>query len=287
MIAKGIETIDDVLGPRKEWPDGTQAGMATVRPSDGAVVAIYAGDDSRSRNAATQDNVQAGSTFKVFGLIAALEGNKDKEGAEPLSLKSRFSGRSPYRPKASPEQIKNFGGSQYGQIDLLTATANSVNTVYAQMNERVDPAFTKATAIKAGLSAKTTGLDSNVANVLGSAAPHVVDMASAYSTIAAQGKRAEPYTITKISRVEDRSVLHQYTPKPTQVFEPDVMADTQYAMQQVIKRGSGEYAQNLGRPAAGKTGTSSNNRSAWFVGFTPQYATAVALVQRGRGRRRG
>ncbi len=277
MIAKGIETIDDVLGPRKEWPEGTEAGMATVRPSDGAVVAIYAGDDSRSRNAATQDNVQAGSTFKVFGLIAALEGNKDKEGAEPLSLKSRFSGRSPYRPKGSPEQIKNFGGSQYGQIDLLTATANSVNTVYAQMNERVDPAFTKATAIKAGLSAKTTGLDSNVANVLGSAAPHVVDMASAYSTIAAQGKRAEPYTITKISRVEDRSVLHQYTPKPTQVFEPDVMADTQYAMQQVIKRGSGEYAQNLGRPAAGKTGTSSNNRSAWFVGFTPQYATAVAL----------
>ncbi|MFZ0160483.1 MAG: transglycosylase domain-containing protein, partial [Kineosporiaceae bacterium] len=281
LIAKGVDAVDEVLGPRKKWPGGTQVGMATVRPSDGAVVAVYAGDDERARNAATLDQVQAGSTFKPFALIAALEGNPAKKGAEPLSLRSRFSGRSPLKIDEDPFEIKNFGrgnGAQYGQIDLLTATANSVNTVYVQLNERVSPRFTEATAVKAGLPKDTPGINQgNIANVLGSAAPHVLDMASAYGTIAAQGKHADPYMIASIHRIDDKSVVYTYKPKPTQVFEPSVMADASYAMQQVIRRGSGEYAQNLGRPAAGKTGTSSSNKSAWFCGFTPQYATAVAM----------
>ena len=113
--------------------------------------------------------------------------------------------------------------------------------------------------------------------MLGSAAPHVLDMAGAYATFAAEGTRARPFTVSSVTRIEDKGVVYAYTPRAEQVFEPGVIADATYAMQQVIRRGSGSYAQGLGRPAAGKTGTSSDNKSAWFMGFTPQLSTAVAL----------
>ncbi|MBL8930705.1 MAG: penicillin-binding protein [Kineosporiaceae bacterium] len=286
LIQQGIESVDEILGPRDDWPDGTEVGMVTLRPEDGAVLSIYAGDDKNNYSAVTQAQLQAGSTFKVFGLIAALEGNPDVEGAEPLSLRSRFSGRSPYKLKQRDDQgameAKNFGrgnGAQYGQIDLLTSTANSVNTVYAQLNERVTPGFTRRVAVRAGLPEKTYGLKDNPLNVLGSASPHVIDMASAYATIAAQGKRNDPYVIDQILSLDRKKTFFRHPVKTEQVFDPGVMADTTHALRQVVQRGSGSYAQNLGRPAAGKTGTSSSNRSAWFVGFTPQLVTAVGMYR--------
>jgi membrane peptidoglycan carboxypeptidase len=276
LIEKGIAAVDDVLGKRSTWPTGTQVGIASIEPGTGAVRAVYAGDDERSRNTVTQDQVIAGSTMKPFALIPALEGTNKEE---PLSLRSRFSGRSPYKLQETKVPVKNFGkgdGQQFGMIDLMTATANSVNTVYAQLNERVTPGVTRQTALKAGLP-ESAGIENNQVNVLGSAAPHVLDMASAYATIAAEGKRAKPYMITSINRIEDKGVVYTPPREIEQVFDRTVMADTTHALRQVVERGSGSYAQNLGRPAAGKTGTSSGNKSAWFVGFTPQLSTAVAL----------
>jgi membrane peptidoglycan carboxypeptidase len=281
MIAAGIKSVDEVLGARKSWPTGTEVGIASVRPGDGAIQAIYGGDDKDSFNAATQAGLQAGSTFKVFGLIAALEGNPGKPGAAPLSLRSRFSGRSPYELQDG-KKVFNYGrgnGEQFGQIDLLDATAHSVNTVYAQLNERVDPAFTEQVAIQAGLPEDTPGLEANALNLLGSASPHILDLASAYATIAAGGRHAEPYAITQIGTVDKKRLIYKHEVRPVQVFDPGVMADTTYALRQVVQRGTGTYARALGRPAAGKTGTSSDNKSASFVGFTPQLATAVGLYR--------
>jgi membrane peptidoglycan carboxypeptidase len=251
---------------------GVRVGLVSIKPGNGAIVAMYGGPNSIKQpfNAATQARMQAGSTFKPFALITAL--------TQGISLSSRFSGSSPKVVKGFARPVVNFGGEQFGQIDLVKATEDSVNTVYAQLNVKVGPDKTRETAIAAGMPSTTAGLEANPANVLGTASPHVIDMADAYATIAAQGVHADPYTVAKITSTDGG--VH-YTAKPAlqRVFDPDVMADTSYAMQQVVLHGTGVGASALGRPAAGKTGTTTNNVSGWFDGFTPQLATAVGMYR--------
>jgi membrane peptidoglycan carboxypeptidase len=293
MIAEAVAAVADVLGPRKEWKRGTQAALATVDPATGAVKAIYGGDGSRSQNAAALDQVPAGSTFKPFGLVAALEGKRPrvddpKKDCAPvaadtgLNLRSRFDGSSPRRIAGyAGGKVYNFGsppGEQFGMIDLMSATAHSVNTVFAQLNERQGaPRQTMDVAVCAGLPRDTAGLDALTANILGPSSPHPIDMASAYATFAAEGVRNDPYVIATIK--ENGGIFYQHRPAPRRVFDRGVIDDATYAMAQVVRRGTGTYASNLGRPAAGKTGTSSDNHSAWFVGFTPQLSTAVAMYR--------
>jgi membrane peptidoglycan carboxypeptidase len=134
-------------------------------------------------------------------------------------------------------------------------------------------------AIKAGLPKSTPGLEPNLSNVLGTASPHVIDVADAFATFAAQGEQAPWYTVKSVT-TDQGEQLFKADPKPKRVFAKDAMADLTYALQGVVDHGSGAYAgSNLGRPAAGKTGTSQNNTSAWFSGFTPQLAASVGLYR--------
>ncbi|MGA8978562.1 MAG: penicillin-binding transpeptidase domain-containing protein, partial [Pedococcus sp.] len=178
--------------------------------------------------------------------------------------------------------VRNFGpfpGEQFGNIDLRTATGHSVNTVYAQLNIKVGPKATRDAAVAAGLPAK--GLGTNYANVLGTSPVKVIDMANAYATIAAKGQRVTPYFI---KTVEGGPGNLDYKAKPAKkaAFDADAMADVTDAMEEPIKDGTAQYAQNLGRPAAGKTGTTTDNKAAWFDGFTPQLATAVGIYSSGK-----
>jgi membrane peptidoglycan carboxypeptidase len=268
--AAAVKAIKDELPTQGD--KGVRAGLAAVKPGDGAVVAMYGGPDAvkQSYNAATQAGMQAGSTFKPFALAAALESG--------VSLRSRYDGHSPKR-FGSNYEVSNFGGEQYGYIDLLKATSSSVNTVYVQLNEDVGPDKTMEAAIKAGLPESTPGLEPNLSNVLGTASPHVIDVADAFATFAAQGKHAAWYTVRSVT-TDKGEKLYTADPKPKRVFSADSMADLTYALQGVVDHGSGAYAGgNLGRPAAGKTGTSQNNKSAWFSGYTPQLAASVGLYR--------
>lgn len=297
-IGQAIAAVHTKLGDRGKWPDGTQASLVTVDPATGAVRAIYAGDGVRESNGVSQDIVQAGSTFKPFTLIAALEGARAGAGGDltsqpaternsdgtlprgtPLSLRSRFDGHSPMKIQGNP--FRNFSGEQFGMIDLVTATQHSVNTVYAQLNAQVGPDRTVDVATRAGVPKKTKDLIGNLANVLGTASPHPIDMASAYATIAAQGVYHKPYVVAEV--LEPNGAKHTASPGGESQFSPEVMADATFAMQSVVRGGTGAYAAGLGRPAAGKTGTSEYSKSAWFVGFTPQASTAVAMYRIGAG----
>jgi membrane peptidoglycan carboxypeptidase len=257
------------------------------------VRAIYGGDGKRSRNAAAQDYIRAGSTFKLFALLAGLEG-EDHTGEHGISLDSRFNAHSPYKYKSIDllgSTVSNFGNEFGGKgehyIDLRTATKESVNTVFAQLNEEVNPKRTKAAALRAGIPEKDADgneiVGTEFSNTLGNAAVTVEDLASAYGTVAAGGKHAKPYVIDRIVR-PDGEVVYRHNSAPERQFTEGVCADAVSALQGVVKPGgTGAYAGGkLDRPIAGKTGTvgvtaSRRTKAAWFVGFTPQLVTAVAI----------
>ncbi len=259
-------------------PDGhspnLRLAIVTIDPTTGAITSMYGGADyvAVQRNAVTQDIAQAGSTFKPFALIAGLE--------HGIALESVYSGASPQVVEGFSKPVRNFANENFGQINLITATEHSVNTVYVQLARDVGPDQVVDVAERAGLPADTAGLEANPANVLGTASPHPLDMASAYATIAAQGVHREPFLVESVTDPLG-NVVYGHEVVEDRVFSEAVMADTTYAMQQVVLHGSGGYAARLGRPIAGKTGTSTDNKSAWFIGFTPQIVGAVAIYQVG------
>jgi len=257
--------------------DGIRVGLASVKPGDGAIVALYGGGDYAKNpyNSATQAQLQGGSTFKVFTTVAALQ--------QGISTRTRLDGGSPryfseFKGGANPDgKVSNFGNHDYGRVDVRTALAKSSNTAFAELNIKVGPKATKEAAVALGVPANTPGLDDNPANVFGTASPRVLDMANAYATLAAGGKRAEPYIISRITSNDESYEGYIATPNVVDAVSPQVAADALDAMRKVVTRGTGQRAQGLGRPAAGKTGTTDENRAAWFDGVTPQLATAVAL----------
>jgi membrane peptidoglycan carboxypeptidase len=289
-----VSTIDKkkqdaaVKAVKDERPDvkDIHVGLVSVTPGDGAVDALYGGEDfaKRQLNSATQATMQAGSTFKIFSLIAALQSGD-------ISTRSTFDGYSPqyFKEFADPNAandfgrrggVTNFGNEQFGRIDLLTATQHSVNTVYAQVNIAAGPENTMKAAQDAGVRSKLTP---NMANVLGTDSVTVMDMANAYATIAAEGVRAEPYLVKQV-RFLDTSVPEIKAEKTTQqVFDKKLMSDVIDAMTYPVKPGgtASYVGANLGRPAAGKTGTSENFKSAWFDGYVPQLGAAVGMYREG------
>jgi membrane peptidoglycan carboxypeptidase len=176
-----------------------------------------------------------------------------------------------------PYPVSNYGDEGWGQINLLTATQHSVNTVFVPLG------------IKAGMDkvvdvARRAGIPDNVAMiatpsvVLGVASPHVIDVANSYATFAAQGIYSKPYLVAQVMG-PNKGVLYEGKPQTQEVFRKDVMADLTYALKGVVNGGTGAAALGLGRPAAGKTGTSQSNASAWFSAYTPQLAASVALFR--------
>lgn len=275
-------------------------GLASVEPGDGAIRAMYGGDRFGKGkygyfNSAIDGKMQAGSTMKPFTMIAALR--------KGIPLSTVYSGSSPYYNKAytydgsgaSATQrrggIVNYGNTSYGPVNMTTATQKSVNTYYAQLNLAADPESTAKSAKDAGVIGwkgdKKATLSTGPGNVFGTDAVRVLDMANAYATIAAEGRRAEPYYISEVTGTGDSDSEFEYEVEKEvdRAFPKDVARDTIQAMSHVGESGgTAPMTGDLDRPIGGKTGTTSDNYAAWFDGFTPgQMATAVGMYK-GDGR---
>lgn len=267
MQNAAVNAVNSLVGNGKV-PADVRTALVAVQPGTGKVLAMYGGADYLTRpfNDATQSIPPMGSTFKPFVLAAAL-----KSG---IPLSERFNGRSPQT--IAGQKYVNDSGEQFGDIDLVTATEHSVNTVFVQLGEKVGVQKVIAAAHAAGLP-DSTKLSANGSMLLGSDSTHPIDEAGAYATFAAGGVYAKPYMVDKVTDASGK-VLYQAKQQAKQAFSAGVAADVSYALQQVIKSGTGTSAA-IGRPAAGKTGTTSGNVSAWFTGYTPQLSAAVTMFR--------
>ena len=254
-------------------PEDLRIGLVAIRPGTGEVLALYGGRDylERQLNDATQSIAQAGSTFKPFAIVAALE--------KGIPLTSMWNGDSPqtFDDLGKPYEVFNYGNNGWGQVDLMFATKHSINTVFVPLGINVGPDKVVDVARRAGIP-DTVAMMPTPSFVLGTSSPHVIDVANAYATFAAQGVRSKPYLVSQVIG-SNKGVLYEATPSTEEVFSKDVMADLTYALKGTITGGTGAAALALGRPAAGKTGTSQSNASAWFSAYTPQIAASVSFFR--------
>ena len=241
-------------------------GAVVVLDMTGAVKAMAGGINyERSQfNRATQALRQPGSAFKTFVYLTALEEGWDTDDEVedyPLAIGK-------WKPT-------NAGGKYYGRVTLAEAFVRSLNPATVDLSTRLDRKEIIALAHKMGI---TTPIDDTPAMVLGSSAVKVLDMAVAYLTVANGGYAAWPYTITEIYTRDGYPVytrLHDDEDRP-RILDDNTVEEMTEMMADVIAEGTGKRAR-LPFFAAGKTGTSQDNRDAWFVGFTDRYVAAVWL----------
>ena len=260
-----VESAKAILGGAG---DPTTA-IASVEPGNGAIRVLFGGlDPNLEFDPASQGRRQPGSSFKPYVYLAML-----KAGIDP---RSQFDSASPQtlRCNGAPWTVNNFEGEGRGMIDVDEAMTRSVNVVFAQLMTKVSPGAVRDVAEKAGISREAL-TPPECAMALGGLRQGVspLESASGFATFAAKGVAAEPYAIV---RIKDRrgNVVYERKPKTTQAFRDKEAGVVNAALKRVVEGGTGTAA-SIGRPMAGKTGTSENYGNAWFVGYTPQLSTAV------------
>jgi len=244
-----------------DTPKGVQGALVSI-DRDGAVRAMVGGTDyvTSNYNRATQAMRQPGSAWKLFVYMAALEAGykvSDQVVDEPVTI----NGWSP----------RNSSGRFSGAMDLRSAFAYSVNTVAAKLGDEVGFAAVANMARRFGI---TTPINTHPSMVLGSAEVRVIDMTAAFAAVARKGVSVQPYGITKVTTADGR-LLYQRPPERGQVLVDSwVAAGITDLLQTAVNTGTGKAAQ-IGRPVAGKTGTTSSNKDGWFLGFSSGLTTGV------------
>ncbi|MFD5393869.1 transglycosylase domain-containing protein [Streptomyces sp. NPDC127097] len=273
-----------------------QVGASSVDPRTGRILAVYGGSGfghgHYSDNADTT-GIPVGSTFKPIVLAAALQHRavlKPGEPPAPITPASKFNGDDGIKIKdqqgnyvtddKDPTGLlhqHNDTRRRWGYITLRKAMEQSVNTPYVQLGEDVGHPNVVSTAQALGLRPDSLAAPS-AGFYIGTSTPSAIRMAGAYSTFAASGMRATPYSVTKVTH--NGSALPGFTaPAPVRALPSAIADNVTDVLRGVIAKGTGTKAQALGRTAAGKTGTTDDYHSAWFVGYTRQLATSVVLFR--------
>jgi penicillin-binding protein 1A len=242
-------------------PRGAQGALVSI-DRDGAVKAMVGGTDyvSSNYNRAVTAVRQPGSAWKLFVYLAALESGfrpEDKVVDEPIEI----DGWSP----------RNSGGNYAGEITVRTAFAYSKNTIAAKIGNEVGTSTIANMARRFGI---TTPVNTQPSMVLGTSDVRVIDMTRAFAAVAAKGRSVTPYGISKVTNI-DGEILYKAKPASSvQLVEGWVAGGMTDLMQTAVATGTGRAA-NIGRPVAGKTGTTSSNKDGWFLGFSSGLTTGV------------
>ncbi|MFJ8716917.1 transglycosylase domain-containing protein [Streptomyces violaceus] len=293
-LAKAVKKVEkQKLDPdKRELDKHVQFGAASVKPKDGAIVALYGGagyENGHFNNNADTSGVPVGSTWKPFVLAAAMEHGtyrSDGVGLSPLSkyngnddLKVRKPDGSYYlRKDNSIFRQQNETDYPWGYIPLRKAMEQSVNTPFVQLGVDVGMARVREVAKQSGILDQSMVQELNPSFALGTSTPSAIRMADAYATFAASGKQAAPYSVTSV-KFNGQEVPGFEKPRITQAMPENVANNVTNVLENVIENGTGKNALSLGRTAAGKTGTTDENKSAWFVGYTQQLSTSVAMFR--------
>ncbi|MEU0423853.1 transglycosylase domain-containing protein [Streptomyces canus] len=296
------ENIDPKKRPTKDTY--VQFGGASVEPSTGAIRACYGGEDATTHftNNCDSTGAQVGSTFKTFVLAAAMKwGVRNPDLGESqaqdertvVNAKSLFSGKndlkienydgSIWKNEEGKEWLQENDGKQsYGsppkyQIDLREAMRESVNSAFVQLGMDVGLDKVKESAMDAGLKENSLAGTNFPSFSIGISDPSAIRMAGAYATFAASGKQNEPYSVERVTSKDGDVFTHEA--KPKQAFEKKVADNVTDVLKTVVEDGTGTNAQLTGREVAGKTGTTDKNKSALFVGYTPQLSTSIIMFR--------
>jgi membrane peptidoglycan carboxypeptidase len=247
--------------------EGPDSSLVSVIPQTGAIRAMVSGKDYErdQLDLAWHGLRQVGSAFKPFTLAAAFE-----DGFPPGKV---YNSASPFCSShwlSKDHCVSNAEGGGGGYINLWQATQNSVNVVFAQLALDVGPEKIVDVAHRMGITAP---LDAVPAITLGVEEVSTLDMASAYGTLANEGVHCRPFAIARVM-LPDGKKLYQHKAQCTQAIPGDIAHQITAMLQRVVCCGTGTAA-NIGRPVAGKTGTSQDYTNVYFAGYTPQVATAV------------
>ncbi|MBV2357683.1 penicillin-binding protein [Streptomyces sp. J2-1] len=273
------------LDPKKRKVDGdVQAGAVSVDPKTGKIVALYGGTDYFKHyiDNATREDYQPASTFKPVILAAAIDGGASTQNGRPITASTRYDGTSGRQVVDHGAKVgfapPNEDDRDYGPITVQTAMNQSVNSVFAQMG--VDVGMQKVMDVAGKLGMDTKGMQAVPAQTLGSMGASPLEMAGIYATLDNHGKKVTP-TLVSTARSNTRTV-RMPDAIGDQVISREAADTVTSVLTGVVDDGTAKVsvADNPGRDGqqvAGKTGTSDENKSAWFTGYTPNLVTSVGL----------
>ncbi|OJW48085.1 MAG: hypothetical protein BGO67_03385 [Alphaproteobacteria bacterium 41-28] len=255
------EKVQEVLQEKGEPAKVSQVALVSMTP-DGAIRALVGGANYKKSqfNRATQALRQPGSAFKTIVHLAALEA-----GMHPWDMVSDL-----------PVRVGSWHPSNYkhksrGEISLQDALAHSVNSVSVRLAQRVGLSRIMQTARRLGLNSP---LPNDLTIVLGSGETTLLELTTAYAVIARNGLSVKPYAILKVADLEGHVLYTNKFLPPQRIIDPSVTRELIQMMQAVMDYGTGKKSA-IGRPSAGKTGTTQDDHDYWLIAFTPELITGT------------